>query len=41
VSKEARKELIGAENLAESQIEELRPTAESVTDPQPEEEPVG
>jgi low affinity Fe/Cu permease len=40
VSKEARKELIGAENLAEQQIEELRPTVETVTDPHPAEEPV-
>jgi low affinity Fe/Cu permease len=40
VSKEARKELIGAENLAEQQIEKLKPTVETVTDPHPAEEPV-
>lgn len=41
VNKEARNDLIGIEDLDEEQIEELRAGPESVTDPHPEEEPVG
>ena len=40
-NKEARNDLIGIEDLDEEKIEELRPGAESVTDPHPEEEAVG
>lgn len=35
VNKEARNELIGAEDLDEESIEQLRPAPVSVTDPQP------
>lgn len=41
VNKEARNDLIGIEDLDEERIEELRAGPESVTDPHPEEEPVG
>lgn len=37
---EASNELIGIEDKAETEIEELRPVPVSVTDPHPEEEPV-
>jgi low affinity Fe/Cu permease len=40
VNKEARNDLIGIEEKAETEIEELRPAPVSVTDPHPEEEPV-
>ena len=41
VNKEANSQLIGLEDKSEEEIEELRPVAESVTDPHPEKaEPV-
>ena len=40
-SQGARNDLIGIEDLDEERIEELRPAPVSVTDPHPEEEPVG
>jgi low affinity Fe/Cu permease len=40
-SQGARNDLIGIEDLDEERIEELRPVPASVTDPHPQEEPVG
>jgi low affinity Fe/Cu permease len=39
-NKEARNDLIGIEDKAETEIEELRPVPVTVTDPHPAEEPV-
>ena len=39
-NKEARNDLIGIENRAETEIEEMRPAPETVTDPHPAEDPV-
>jgi low affinity Fe/Cu permease len=41
VNKEASDDFIGLEDRAEDEIEEMRPVPESVTDPHPQDEPVG
>lgn len=40
-NKEARNDLIGLEDRAETEIEELRPAPATVTDPHPQQESVG